>query len=68
MAIGVAIGTCFNTRVVTTLNPYGQVLTDNVETWRIIVRNDELCWDYTLTALGFAGIEDTDWYNIQSID
>jgi hypothetical protein len=67
MAISVAIGTCFTTaRGV--LSPYGQVLTDGIETWRIIVRGGSLCWDYALTALGFDGVEDIDWYNAQSVD
>ena len=42
------------------------ILTDGTETWRIVVRDDEMRWDYVLTELGFDGDEGIDWYNAQS--
>ena len=44
------------------------VFTDGTEIWRMNARDGSLCWDYTLTVTGFSGVEDTDWYNAQSID
>jgi len=42
------------------------VLTDGVSTFRMIVRDAALCFDMTLTALGFAGVENVDWIEINS--
>ena len=35
-------------------------------TFRMGVRGGVLCIDQTITALGFAGLEDTDWENLQT--
>lgn len=44
----------------------GQIgLTDGVTKFRLIVRNQALETDMALTALGFAGVEDTDWMTIR---
>jgi hypothetical protein len=44
----------------------GQIgLTDGVTKFRLIVRNQALETDMALTALGFAGVEDTDWITIR---
>jgi frataxin-like iron-binding protein CyaY len=48
-------------------DPSSQILTNGTSTWRIDARDGSLNWDYTLTALGFDGVEDTDWYNAGSI-
>ena len=40
------------------------VLTDGVSTFRFKVRSGSLCLDQTITVLGFAGAENTDWANI----
>lgn len=47
---------------------FGNIMTDGISTWRINARDGELAWDYEITATGFNGIEDTDWYNAQSIE
>jgi uncharacterized protein (TIGR02145 family) len=36
-------------------------------TYRIVVRNHQLCWDRCLTSTGFDGTEDFDWENIKAI-
>lgn len=41
-------------------------LTDGISTFRMIVRDAALCFDMTLTALGFSGVENTDWIEINS--
>jgi hypothetical protein len=50
------------------IHPSSQVLSNGTSTWRIEARDGSLCWDYTITALGFDGVEDTDWYNAESVD
>jgi hypothetical protein len=68
-ALGVFIG------VVLTGRPEPVVYaeyTDGTETWRIGVRDGEMVWDYTITALGFNGVESADgitgdWYNPKSL-
>ena len=42
------------------------ILSDGVDTFRVQVRGDELYYDETITGLGFDGVEDTDWANIDS--
>jgi hypothetical protein len=38
-----------------------------VPMFRIGVRDHSLCYDMTLTVLGFSGVEDTDWINLKKI-
>jgi uncharacterized protein (TIGR02145 family) len=35
--------------------------------FRIIVRDEHLCWDQAITGLGFNGVEDQDWINLKMI-
>jgi len=43
--------------------------TDGTETWRLIADDGEAFnWQYTLTELGFDGVEDTDYYTPQEIE
>ena len=39
-------------------------LTDGTSTFRVNVRNDDLCIDVELSELGFDGKEDDDWRNL----
>ena len=41
------------------------ILTDGVTSVRHIIRNNTEETDQTLTPLGFAGVEDTDWMTIR---
>lgn len=45
------------------------IFTDGTETWRLIADDDEAFnWQHTLTATGFAGTEDVDYYTPQEIE
>ena len=43
-------------------------LTDGTTTFRREIRDGYLCLDKTLTATGFAGLEDTDWTTVKAIN
>lgn len=45
-----------------------QIFTIGSSIWRIIARDGELCWDYTITELGFDGDEDIDWVCAESTE
>jgi hypothetical protein len=47
------------------LNASQMILTDGVTSIRHIIRNATEETDLALTALGFAGVEDTDWMTIR---
>lgn len=44
------------------------MLSDGVSTFRLISRDDSLCFDQAFTLTGFSGVEDTDWANIDSAE
>lgn len=45
-----------------------ETYTDGTETWRLIADTDEFWnWQHTLTATGFSGTEDIDFYTPEDI-
>ena len=40
---------------------------DSIASWRKGVRGGRFVWDKTLTALGFDGVENTDWENVRVV-
>jgi len=45
------------------------VFTDDTETWRVIANNGAAFnYQYTLTALGFNGVQGTDYYEPEEIE
>ena len=60
-----AIGTYVGKKISKSFNG---IFTDGTDTWRLIADDSAAHnWQYTLTALGFNGVEGTDYFTPQDI-
>ena len=53
-------------RIITSANPL--ILSDGTDTFRYAVRSDNMFLDQTVTSLGFSGVENIDWENLEEIN